>query len=319
MNILAYLRENRLLPTDDEFELTPLTGGFWNDVYRLRGNGRDWVIKHFRSANPDGLYPILPQAEALALQTLRGRQIAPEPVAFLPDGPLLVYEYFAGDVWQEEVVGIGRLLRRLHDLPVPPDSGFRSLPVTSADILQQGDHLLAQAEPDAFVQQLQAARPTPQPRLPPSRLALVHTDAWVGNFIQNGRDIRLIDWQCPGLGDAAEDVWTFLESGYEMLLGRPRLDEQMWAEFWRGYGGTAVRHRLQFMAPYYAYRVAAHCCLRRQQLVHTNPTASANYRKVFDWLIANLGNNLDSNFHPHLNPLPQGRGSQLPSPCQGEG
>ena len=293
MNILAYLRENRLLPAGDEFELTPLTGGFWNDVYRLRGNGRDWVIKHFRAArpgaaNPDGLYPILPQAEALALQTLRGRQIAPEPVAFLPDGPLLVYEYFAGHVWQKDFVGIGRLLRRLHDVPVPLDSGFRHLPLTPAGILQQGDRILEQAEADALVQQLQAVRPTPQPCPPPSRLALVHTDAWVGNFIQNGREIRLIDWQCPGLGDAAEDAWTFLESGYEMLLGRPRFAEQVRAEFWRGYEATAVHHHLQFMAPYYTYRVAAHCCLRQQQLVHTNPIASNNYQKVFDWLMCDL-------------------------------
>ena len=287
-NQVFYLVEKGVLPASGDYELTPLTGGFWNDVYRLQGNGRDWVLKHFRAANPDSLYPILPQAEALALQTLRGLQIAPEPVAFLPDGPLLVYEYFAGDVWREDMVGVGRLLRRLHDVPVPPDSGFRHLPLTPADILQQGDHILEQAEPDALVQQLHAARPIPQLRPPLSHLALVHTDAWVGNFIQNGREIRLIDWQCPGLGNAVEDVWTFLESGYEMLLGRHRFSEQVQAEFWQGYGQTAMRHHLRYMAPYYAYRVAAHCCLRQQQLAHTNPTASASYQKVFDWLMSNL-------------------------------
>jgi hypothetical protein len=42
------------------------------------------------------------------------------------------------------------------------------------------------------------------------------------------------------------------------------------------------------MAPFYAYRVAAHCCLRQQQLVSTNPSASANYRNVFNWLLTNL-------------------------------
>jgi hypothetical protein len=110
----------------------------------------------------------------------------------------------------------------------------------------------------------------------------------VGNVIQNGRHIRLIDWQCPGLGDAAEDVWTFLYSGYEMLLDRPRFDESVAAEFWQGYGETAVRDRLHIMAPFYAYRVAAHFCLRQQQLVSTNPSASANYRNVFNWLLTNL-------------------------------
>jgi hypothetical protein len=292
-NVLAYLVEKGVLPSDDGYELTPLTGGFWNDVYRLRGNGRDWVIKHFHTANPgtanpDSLYPILPPAEASALQTLRALRLAPEPVAFLPEVPLLVYEFFVGDVWQEDVAGVGRLLCRLHDVPVTVDSGFRLLPIDTAAILQPGDQILTQAKNDTLVQQLRTVRPESKPCHPPLRLSLVHTDTWVGNFIQNGRHIRLIDWQCPGLGDATEDVWTFLYSGYEMLLNRPRFDESVQAEFWHGYGETAVRHCLQHMAPYYAYRVAAHCSLRQQQLVSTNPSASANYRNVFDWLITNL-------------------------------
>ena len=288
IDILAHLVTKKLLPPSANYKLTPLTGGFWNDVYRLQGNGRDWVIKHFRAANPHGLYPILPQAEALALQTLNGLDIAPEPVAFLPDIPLLLYEYFAGDVWQEDVVRVGRLLRRLHDVPIAPDSSFRHLPLATAVILQQGDHFLAQAKIGTISQQLHAVRPIPQPRPPLPHLALVHTDTWAGNFVQNGRHLRLIDWQCPGLGDPVEDIWTFLHAGYEMLLGRPRFDEQVAAEFWRGYGETAVHQRLNLMSPYFAYRLAAHCCLRQQQLAPSNPTASRNYQKIADWLLSNL-------------------------------
>jgi thiamine kinase len=294
MDILAYLVQSGLLPNTTDYELTALTGGFWNDVYRLQGNnsmpgdGRDWVIKHFRAANPDGLYPILPEAEALALETLAGLDIAPEPVAFLAAGPLLVYEFFAGDVWRDDGAAVGRLLRRQHGVPVPPDSGFRHLPVTAESILEQGDQILAQADPDDLSSRLRSLRPSPQPVPPLERLSLVHTDTWAGNFVQNGRHLRLIDWQCPGLGDPAEDVWTFLYSGYEMLLGRPRFEERVEAEFWAGYGDTAVADRLSLLAPFYAYRIAAHCCLRHQQLAGTNPTASVNYRKVFDWLIGGL-------------------------------
>jgi hypothetical protein len=293
--ILAYLTQEGLLPVDGRFQLTPLIGGFWNDVYHLQGNGRNWVIKHSRTANPDGaasppgLYPILPHAEALALQTLSGLNIAPDHVAFLSEVPLLIYEFFAGNVWQEDGVAVGRLLRRLHDVPVSSDSGFRYLPLETADILQQGDHILSQAEPNASVQHLRTLRPVPQPRPPLSRLALVHTDAWVGNFVQNGRSLRLIDWQSPGLGDPAEDVWTFLYTGYEMLLGRPRFDEAVQAEFWQGYGlDTPVSHYLPLLGPYYAYRLAAHCCLRHQQLAATNPTASHTYQKLFTLHIRTL-------------------------------
>ena len=167
-------------------KLEPLTGGFWNDVYQLRGNGRNWVIKHFRATNPNGLYPILPQAEALALQTLSGLGVAPEPVVFLPHVPLLIYEYFEGDVWQTDAASVGRLLRRLHDVPITTESGFRQLPLETAAILWQGDHFLGQVGSDALVQQLGAVRPMPQPLPSLARPSLVHTDPWPGNIVQNG-------------------------------------------------------------------------------------------------------------------------------------
>jgi aminoglycoside phosphotransferase (APT) family kinase protein len=257
-------------------------------VYQLQGHGRNWVIKHFRATGGDGLYPILPQAEALALQTLSGLGIAPEPIAFFEDVPLLVYQFVAGQAWQDDIAAVGRLLYRLHTIPIPAEANFRHLLIEPAQILQQGDHLLAQAQADSLVRQLRAARPQPQPLPPLSQRSLVHTDAWIGNFIQSDTDLWLIDWQCPGLGDPAEDVWTFLHAGYEMLLGRPRFDEAARAEFWRGYGDTAVYHRLQPLAPYYAYRVAAHCCLRQQQLASTNPSASATYQQLFQGLLSQL-------------------------------
>ncbi|MFZ0544158.1 MAG: phosphotransferase [Candidatus Promineifilaceae bacterium] len=288
MDILVYLVQEGLLPATTEYTLSPLTGGFWNDVYRLQGNGRDWVVKYFRAANPGGLYPILPQAEALALKTLRDLAIAPEPIAFLPDGPLLVYEFFEGDVWREDAAGIGRLLRHLHDVAISPEGGFRQLPITPDAILQQGDYLLVQAAPDALTAQLRSRRPRPQPQPPLPRLSLVHTDTWAGNFVQNGRHLRLIDWQCPGLGSPAEDVWTFLHSGYEMLLGRSRFEEHIEREFWAGYGESAVFQQATLLSPFYTYRTAAHCCLRQQQLTSTDPTGSENYRKIATWLISKL-------------------------------
>ena len=155
MDIVAFLVERGLLGDGGGYELRRLMGGFWNDVYRLRGNGRDWVVKHFRAANLAGLYPILPEAEALALDTLRGLDIAPEPVVFLGDGRLLVYKFFAGEVWREDGDGIGRLLRRLHGVAVSPGSGFRHLPITPEAILAQGDGILEMAERDSLRERLQ--------------------------------------------------------------------------------------------------------------------------------------------------------------------
>jgi hypothetical protein len=40
MDIVAFLSQARLLPEKTGYERSKLPGGFWNDVYRLRGNGR---------------------------------------------------------------------------------------------------------------------------------------------------------------------------------------------------------------------------------------------------------------------------------------
>ena len=73
-----------------------------------------------------------------------------------------------------------------------------------------------------------------------------------------------------------------------MLLGWPRFEERLAAEFWAGYGDTAVQQRLAVLGPFYAYRIAAHCCLRLQQLALTNSVASVRYGKVFEWLVGGL-------------------------------
>jgi thiamine kinase len=295
IDILSCLIQIGLLPSAVGYRLTPMMGGFSNGVYRLQGNGCNWVIRHF-GATDNILYPILPADEAQALQTLRGLKIAPEPIAFFPEIPLIVYEFVVGDIWQEDASEVGRLLRRLHDVPVSPNDGFRHLPVTTDAILQQADHFLDQVTPNTFTKQLRTLRPSPKSHLPARELSLIHTDPWITNIVQSGNQLRLIDWQCPGLGDPVEDVWVFLRSGFEMLIGRPRFGPHVELEFWRGYGETTVHH-LSFLAPYYAYRLAAHCCLRQQQIAatkhtlsttSTNHTLITNYQKIFAYLITDL-------------------------------
>ncbi|MEY4225409.1 MAG: hypothetical protein RL190_166, partial [Actinomycetota bacterium] len=71
MDLRALLAERDLLAADVAAEVTPLAGGYWNDVARVRGDGFDWVAKVF--AVHDGverLFPILPDDEARALQVL---------------------------------------------------------------------------------------------------------------------------------------------------------------------------------------------------------------------------------------------------------
>lgn len=289
-DILLFLKQKQILPPTGDFEITPLIGGFYNDVFRVRGHGRDWVIKRYRRVNNKDLYPVLPHAEVEALETLRGLDIAPEPIAFFDDlpQPLLIYQFFPGQTWQKDVSLIAHLLVKLHHVPIPAANGFRRLPMKPSELLDQGNDLLSLAHSNPLAARLRANRPPVQPISAVERLSIVHTDTWVGNFIQDGSNIRLIDWQCPGVGDAVGDIWSFIDSGYEILLGRPRFSRQMRDAFLSAYGDAAVIDRLQIMIPYYAYREAAYCCLQHQQLLKTNPFAALAFKQVFDWLFTTL-------------------------------
>ncbi|MDA0745437.1 MAG: phosphotransferase [bacterium] len=276
---LEFLLHRGLLQTVDHFETTPLTGGFWNDNVRVHGPDIDWVVKHYRTNPRTSLFPVLPQAEALALETLHQKNIAPDPVAFFPDaGPVLVYKYWPGDPWRENVIPVANLLYCLHNLPVQNLQGFRHLPVEPSTILAQGDALLKNVPEDNLVSSLRDRRPTPASTPAPKHFSLLHTDVGAGNLIVGPDGLRLIDWQCPGIGDPTEDVWAFLSPAFQILFDRAPLSLQDRETFLNTYDSPDVRTRLPLLAPAFAYRMTAYCCLRASELAPIAPALADQYR-----------------------------------------
>ena len=279
---LAFLQARRLLASEASYQLTPLRGGYWNQVYRLQGPGVDWVVKVYRQARPQTLFPILPEAEACALQTLKGTDIAPDFVAFFPamDGQnpdLLVYDYLPGATWATDVAPVARLLHRLHNRPVNANLNWRSLAVTPGELLAAGDALLATVAGSPNGRRLRARRP-PVRRTPPlPARRLVHGDSGNGNLIVTPAGLRLIDWQCPGLGDPAEDLNCFLSPVFQSLYNHLPLSEAQQQRFLASYADAATIERYHALLPYLTYRMAAHCCLQAEQRRATDPPASAAY------------------------------------------
>jgi hypothetical protein len=72
-------------------DLKLLTGGFWNQVYRLQVGEALLVIKQFFKGVTNPMFPVMPDTEAAALRYLQGSACAPEPIAYLPQTP-------AGDI-----------------------------------------------------------------------------------------------------------------------------------------------------------------------------------------------------------------------------
>ncbi len=180
---------------------------------------------------------------------------------------------------------MARLLKCKHGLAL---EGFRLLATEPAAIHAQGDWLIRDLEDDDHVARLRAGRPKPI-SLPASRLAFVHTDAGPGNLIEGPEGLRLIDWQCPGMGDPVEDLFSFLAPCFQILFQHAPLTAEERGDFLAAYGDAEVAARLEVMTQFYAYRMLAYCCLRRLRLSECDKTAAERYRRAFEAELSLLG------------------------------
>ena len=228
--LLALLKAKGILPhsSPDAFSLELLTGGFWNRVYRLRCKEStciDWVIKQFVKVAVNPMFPILPTAEYAALRFLEGRHCAPQPIAFVsesPAGSLLVYHYVQGSAWNGDIDAAATLLARVQQFPLnaAATNAFRKLPTDPCALQEHAEEMLNRHlnSTSETVRQFRPARPS----LSDATLvkpALVHTDCGPGNMVSSPDGLRLIDWQCPGIGDGLQDVATFLSPAMQVLYG----------------------------------------------------------------------------------------------------
>jgi aminoglycoside phosphotransferase (APT) family kinase protein len=279
----GFLAEQGIIEAGDA-TVRPLAGGYWNQVVRVLSDGRDLVVKHFGDSSVAAtLFPLLPEDEARALEVLAPFNIAPEPVGFFPaqggHGPVLVYDFFAGDMWDGDVADAAALLATLHGVET---DGFRTMPASPTAIMADADRLPQPPTDDAAWRRIIAARPRIVDDVQPSKRVMVHGDFSAGNMIAGPAGIRCIDWQCPGMGDAAEDLWSFLSPAFQILYDRAPFDEAAIVRCRAAYGDAAVLDRLDYLAPYFSYRFAHYCCFRTHQLAVVDAAGSDRYRRAAD-------------------------------------
>lgn len=251
---------------------TPFTGGFWNDVQRLETSEGTMVFKRYLPVLPGSLFPNLPADEALALTRLRGLDVGPDLLAFWPEEPALLYRHVPGPEWTDDWAAAARLLRR--QAKADP-TGFRKVPVTAEAILAEADRILAACPRSDLTARLQDCRPPPR-RSPPAPLSLVHTDPAAANLVGQGAGLRLIDWQCPAVGDLAEDVSVLLSPAFLTLYRRPLATPETRRLFLQTLADPPLETRLPALEPAYCWRLAAYCALRMQTT--SDPALAIRYR-----------------------------------------
>ena len=232
------------VPQDGTWQALP--GGRSNQVWRVGG----LVVKQFRPEAASPMFPNQAAAEQAALITLEGCGLAPRLRAGGSDW--LAYDHVPGRDWRENPGLVARVLGRLHCQPLP-----LSLPLVP---MGQG---LRQA---ALLWAPQGMGLPPCPDLPVDLPAIaprfIHRDPVPGNIVVQGAEVTLIDWQCPAIGDPAEDLAIFLSPAMQVLYRGAALTGAEVAAFLAAYPDRDVIARYGAMRGVLHWRIAAHCAWR---------------------------------------------------------
>lgn len=216
------------------------------------------VVKLYRADGQNPLFANDPLRERAALQALSGTGMVPR---YLDHGrwqgqDWLIYGHLTGAPWQQDTAHVARLLGILHD-----QAGFDGLPagVNGSRALEaQVEAILARCSEGT---DLWSHRP--QGLVPPiAQPVLIHGDPVPGNLMAHDGTLALIDWQCPQIGDPAEDLALFLSPAMQLLYRGRVLCPSEEAQFTAAYPDRRVVARYYALRPWYHWRMAAYCVWR---------------------------------------------------------
>ena len=202
-----------------------LDGGITNRNYRLRWGGRDCVLR--LPGKDTALLGIDRRAEWAATQAAAAAGIGPEPVAFEPRLGCLVTEFVEGrPVEPPELRGripeLAGALRTIHGgAPLP--AAFDAFAV-----VEQYRRIAEErgaAPPPGFGGLADGARAIRAVLTGPEHAPVpCHNDLLSANLLDDGRRLRILDWEYAGMGDRYFDLGNlaanngFAEDDDEALL-----------------------------------------------------------------------------------------------------
>ncbi len=234
-----------------------LPGGRTNRVWKIAARNGALICKLYGRDQANPLYPNLPGAEYEALKALGQHDLAPFPVALVRSevGEILVYHHLEGTTAHlpkaEEIAG---LLSRLHRLDV--EIPLRRLSSGSKALVRQIREIVGQChEPRRFPSSPWCSEDVDEVQTP----SLVHTDVVASNIVATNAGLRLIDWQCPAIGDACEDLASLLSPAMQYLYAREPQGDGYARRFLAAYPDRATVRRYRLLAPLFHWRIAAYC------------------------------------------------------------
>jgi thiamine kinase-like enzyme len=196
-----------------EGEPAPLDGGITNRNFRARFGDRDYVIRV--PGKDTSLLEIDRVAEMRANELAARLGIAPSVAVRLEDPPCLVTEFIEGREMTSEQLrepgalgSIATALRSFHEcgetVPAVFDS-FRLVSTYAETAASRGGEVpSAFSESQAAAARIEAALGGPEHAPVPC-----HNDLLAANFLDDGKRIRIVDWEYAGMGDRYFDLANF--------------------------------------------------------------------------------------------------------------
>lgn len=242
---------------DETSHWSSLEGGRTNQVWRIAHVEGDIVVKLFCNDRRNPLFPNEPTDEVAVLQHLGNDQIAPRVLDYFTTevGMCLIYHHLDGRPWRSDSACVAALLHRVH--LVSPPKGLRKACDGSDALKLQTDAILRECKP---ARATALRRLEPKNQISPSRFAaLLHADPVPANIIDHAGDLKLIDWQCPAIGDPCEDIAVFLSPAMQQTYRGAPLTAEERRTFLDNYPDRETVGRYRRLEPWYLWRMAAYC------------------------------------------------------------
>ena len=197
-----------------DLTLRALSGGITNRNFLVEaaGTAERWVIR--LAGNDTHLLGISREVEHAATVAAAGVGVGPEVTAFIRPEGYLVTRFIVGRPVSEEavhrpetLVRVAESIRRIHDGPAIPGLfvPFRIVEAYRALAEARGVTI----PPEYEVAQAAARRIELALLSNPVALRPCHNDLLNANFIDDGKRIRIVDWEYAGMGDPFFDLGNF--------------------------------------------------------------------------------------------------------------
>jgi len=219
----------------DNIAIQELPKGLWSFNFVVISDNKKVVFKIY-TPNREGFFINSGKKEFEVLDTISKIGIAPKPILFDDAKEILNYdilaeEYLDGeqlkDLNDENIKKVAQLLAKLHSVEIPQNSTIEKKDYRVETLFGISDFMIDSYSKKEFVDKKHLeefkkilekikADLTPIPQFK-EKDTIIHMDMVASNFLilKNG-EIKLVDWQSPGIGDPAFDVWGFTNKAFNL-------------------------------------------------------------------------------------------------------